>query len=709
MLVLNARSIIKIEKRLELETYVKLHGYKIIAVTESWATPEISDSELGLEGFVMFRKDRSDVRDGKGGGVLLYVSNELRCAQVDKLNSFKCESIWVELQDDLQANVIVGVCYKSPSVSEHELKNLFSAIKQAGSGRCLVVGDFNYPSINWENWECNKEDEEFVDLIQDNFLFQHVRVPTREKNILDLVISSEPSMVEELKVLEHFSTSDHNMVEFNFVLRTGCCNAVTYKYDFRKGDYEAIALALNETDWGLMFEGKGTLQCYEILIDKLNNLMDQYVPKTKVKKQQRCLWLNGRVKKAIRKRNKKWKLYKATKKDTDYKKYKECRNIVVTELRKARKTFECKLAADIKSNPKSFYRYVRTMTKSKDRVGPLKDSSGTIIDDDQSMCDTLNNFFASVFTKEDTHNVPEVVNIFNEENSQFLSTVQITSDDVYDKIIKLKDGKAPGDDGFVPEFLKCLANVVSVPLAVIYNKSIAEGIVPQEWKRANVTPLFKKGSRSEPGNYRPVSLTSYLGKILEAILKESILDHLSSHSLLNVSQHGFLSNKSCLTNLLEFLEYVTDAVDHGKPVDVIYLDFQKAFDKVPHQRLLAKLKAHGISGSILNWISEWLKDRQQRVVLHGIMSSWLYVISGVPQGSILGPLLFLVYINDIDSGIVNRIFKFADDTKLAGIVYSEEEIEQFRLDIKRLYDWSVDWQMRFNTDKCKTLHFGYTN
>jgi len=169
MLVLNARSIVKIEKRLELQTYVKLHGYKIIAVTESWATPEISDSEIGLDGFVLFRKDRRDVREGKGGGVLLYVSNELRCVQVDKFNAFKCESVWVELQEDLRANVIVGVCYKSTSISEQELKNLFSVIKEASSGRCLVVGDFNYPSINWENWECNKEDEEFVDLVQDNF------------------------------------------------------------------------------------------------------------------------------------------------------------------------------------------------------------------------------------------------------------------------------------------------------------------------------------------------------------------------------------------------------------------------------------------------------------------------------------------------------------------------------------------------------------
>jgi len=233
-----------------------------------------------------------------------------------------------------------------------------------------------------------------------------------------------------------------------------------------------------------------------------------------------------------------------------------------------------------------------------------------------------------------------------------LCAVEITSEVVFYKIIKLKDGKAPGDDGIIPEFLKKLASVISQPLAIIFSKSVAEGIVPQEWKRANITPLCNKASRSDPGNYRPASLTSHIGKILEAIIKDKLLGHLTLNSLINASQHGFLLRKSCLTNLLEFLEYVTHAVDSGKPVDVMYLDFQKAFDKVPHARLLNKLLAHGISGKILQWIGEWLKGRQQRVVLNGNVSSSLYVIRGVPQRSILGPLLFLIFINDIDKGLL---------------------------------------------------------
>jgi len=187
------------------------------------------------------------------------------------------------------------------------------------------------------------------------------------------------------------------------------------------------------------------------------------------------------------------------------------------------------------------------------------------------MCDMLNDFFGSVFTTENIADMPEVNRLLNADDSQKLNMITVEPGDVYDKVMNLNDGKAPGHDGIIQEFLKRVACEISIPLSILYNKSVTEGMVPQEWKRANITPLFKGGTRSEPGNYRPVSLTSYLGKILEAIIKDDILHHLTVHSLINDSQHGFLAKRSCLTNLLEFLEHVTKAVDHGKHVDVIYV------------------------------------------------------------------------------------------------------------------------------------------
>ena len=216
-------------------------------------------------------------------------------------------------------------------------------------------------------------------------------------------------------------------------------------------------------------------------------------------------------------------------------------------------------------------------------------------------------------------------------------------------------------------------------------------------------------SRNKSVNYRPVSLTSVICKVLETIIRDHMMDFLIKHKLINPSQHGFLKARSCLTNLLCFFEEITKWADEGSPVDVIYLDFQKAFDKVPHQRLILKLKSHGMGNSIINWIEQWLKDRRQRVVVDGEVSSWKPVLSGVPQGSVLGPILFLIYINDLEEGVTGNILKFADDTKLFRKVKEIGDTFFLQDDIDKLVKWSEKWQMSFNFGKCKCLHTGSGN
>ena len=217
-----------------------------------------------------------------------------------------------------------------------------------------------------------------------------------------------------------------------------------------------------------------------------------------------------------------------------------------------------------------------------------------------------------------------------------------------------------------------------------------------------MTAIFKKGDRTDGSNYRPITLTSIICRIMESLLRDAIVSHLVQYNLIRSSQH-FWCHRSCLTNLLEFLEIVTKFL--------FYLDFSRAFDKVPHQRLLQRVRSHGITGKIANWIEDWLKDRQQRVVLNGKASPWSKVTSGVPQGSVLGPCLFIIYINDIDQAIdaVLQIMKFADDTKGCAIADTEEDCCRIQNQLDKIHQWSLDWQMLFNTDKCKVIHIGPHN
>ncbi len=697
-------------KRLEIEFIVENASIlPILVFTETWLTNTTDTIFLTNLGYHVFRVDREWAG---GGGCAVCVPQHIQTIHEPSKNHSSpfMEAMQLDLMIPNGRTRLITI-YRPPGHVEGMPEALVSYIESALRDKTptIILGDFNYPNINWDACIASSRSmgqNIFVERIVLMGLTQQIYEQTHiHGNILDLIFTSEPNLLQNISVKSPIPGCDHNLITSLLCLKAECATACN-GFQFSKGNYDALDVALAQVDWSATFLGVFEVdELWEIFINILFKFIEQFVPRcTLSPSYQKSHWP-------------KWVKIKHTRQKLLYKKYKRTRDPEVFRryqeaaraARQSKRNFiaqkESKLIES--QNFNSFFRYVRSKLSYKPSVPCLTDTTGELLTSGDAKAAAFNKFFTTVFTNDDGHRL----NLPTRPNSNFPTSVDLSPEVVYKYLSKLPLKLSLGPDG-LPSFLfKKLSVSLAEPLSYIFNYSFTLGKIPRQWSTANVCPVYKnKGSSSQVSNYRPISLTCVACKVMESILRDNIFSFLSENQLISPHQHGFVSGKSTVTQLIECLNSWHKYLDEGKAVDVIYLDFSKAFDTVSHKKLLEKLPSYGISGRMLRWLEAFLSNRQQRVIVDGAYSPWSPVLSGVPQGSVLGPLLFLLYINDItDLDLASVIKLFADDVKLFFASAKPFNFCPLVKDLKKVFDWAEKNQLQLALAKSYVLHLGYNN
>lgn len=642
-----------------------------------------------------------------GGGCALLIRDHIPHARCFNFNS--TPNIQV-VECDIHVRVVMKmVCvYRSPSASTTEDGSFLTELAHTllGNRWWTLMGDFNAPAIDWRTEVALNSsffENELLKTIHELAAHQHVKEFTRFReqcrpSLLDLLITQYESDLHEVKIGAPIGKSDHATIHARFLLSR---NKPPQKWIrlYNRVDGASIISHARALNW----TGLGVESMWATFRYNLEQLELAHVPLKRLKSNSSRPWYRTKERKWSTKKRQAWTRYKANPNDRQLRRYKRVRNHANKVCAAAKQKFELGIARRISVNPKCFYSYVQSHTRLRQQVAYKMATSAGEITGDIAIAEHFKDYFTSVFRKDRLNN-PNTADL--PVTSRRMPDVTIRTDDTSKQLKRLCSSKSPGPDGIHPAMLRLVSDAIAEPLTDIFNRSLEESYVPTDWKTAIVVPIHKARETNLAGNYRPVSLTSVPSKILERILREKIADYLLAEGLLNPAQHGFIQGRSCLTNLLLALDKITDALDKGHSVHIGFLDFEKAFDSVNHRLLIQKMRAYGIASNICSWTEEFLKERKFSVRVREANSSAAIAPSGVPQGTVLGPILFLIYVNDLPVRLDSLCFLFADDVKVISTLAHGSQLQR---DLDTISEWSERWDLPLNPAKCVTLSTSQSN
>jgi len=674
----------------------------IICLTETHLNESYADSAVQLQNYCVYRCDRIGQ---KGGGVAVYIKSDISSYSVQLSSQLEHVCAVVKLNGEDLAILCV---YKPPeSDKDRSLKletDLFQVIEKCHSKfkNYILLGDFNYPQLKWHinqlDPPSDSSAQSFLDLMDKLLLEQLVNFPTRLRNesvsSLDLVVVPNSNVVFNIESKAPWGKSDHVVIICHLINNTINLNPHSKpKLNYGKGRYDEMREIMRECEWEHLWD-LTVENAWETFKSKLLDTVNLTVPVIVQDAKQLVLWNSYKLQKVMNRKKVSWAKFRRG--QVSWFTYKKHRNQEEKVRRKTRIAYEIKVAELAKSNPKAFYKYCNKGKMSNTTIPMLQMKDGTMTKTLRDVSQVLASHFESVCVTDEDKTLP-VAELTKSDN-----IILVTRQEVEELLSHLDTTKSAGPDEIHPRVLKECSSQIAYPLSIIFQKSLNRSTIPKDWKKANITCLHKGGSKSDPNNYRPVSLTSICCKMLERIVRCNILRTCT----FSEQQHGFLPRRSCFTNLVEFYEYVTCEWDEGNVVDCIYLDFSKAFDRLHLKRLIWKLRVKWkLDNSIVNWVADFLTDRSLVVVANGIKSEPVILRSGTPQGSVLGPLLYLLYVDDLSEQITSPFKQFADDTKLYRARKSTEDMTLLQEDLDKLHRWNVANFTEINIKKSFVVSF----